>query len=90
MGACGCGMAYQLLSVQDWCGRQHNCTNCRRPIDLFKTLGITQDTPHSQYAEKFAALPIRPRLSGKPEQRFVDTWDASKAGEVTYEMYRGG
>lgn len=86
---CSCGIEYQLLSIEQWQARDHNCPTCKRPFSLFKALGITQETPHSKLADKYASLPVRSRTTGKKAPRFLDTWDSSKAGEVEYEMYKG-
>ncbi len=30
--SCGCGMSFQLLSVDDWMGKTHNCTGCKTMV----------------------------------------------------------
>jgi hypothetical protein len=81
---CACGISYQLLHVADWL-RQNQCPTCKTQFDLLKAVGLTQETPSAQWAQHFAKLPARPRLSGsKPRAPFVDTWNDA-AGDVQYE-----
>lgn len=83
--SCACGQEYQMLDVSDWQGRQHVCRQCKTEFDLFKTVGITTDTPAAQWAQHYAKLPARPRLTGKRSTPFIDTWDNSDKEVVQYE-----
>ena len=73
--SCVCGAEYQMLNMTDWIGRQHTCPTCKTPFDLLKAVGITQETPAAHWAQYFAKLPARPRLSGKRTSPYIDTWN---------------
>jgi hypothetical protein len=82
--SCICGTEYQLLHVTDWLGRQHACGSCKTSFDLLKACGITSEIPAAQWAQHFAKLPVRPRLSGgKRTPPFADTW-ADNTGDVQW------
>lgn len=83
--SCVCGAEYQLLHVTDWLGRQHKCPTCKTDFDLLKACGIPTDMPPAQWAQQFAKLPARPRLTGKRATPFVDTWANNAAGDVQWD-----
>lgn len=82
---CTCGTTYPLLDANMWM-RVHTCPVCKTEINLLKAVGATPEVPPAKWPELFAQLPMRPRLAGKPQSRFLDTWPSDKDADVGYEM----
>lgn len=85
---CTCMGEYQLLSAFEWM-RDYKCQRCGSKFDLLRFVGIKaangEFTKKPEEWEKFLAkLPIRPRLAGKQQPRFVDTWGAETAETVQW------
>ena len=82
---CACGTSYQLLHINDWLGRQHQCPTCKTQFDLLKACGISNDVTPAQWPAAFAKLPVRPRLAGaRPRPNAVSTWDDSEKEVVQW------
>lgn len=82
---CTCGQEYQLLSVNDWLGRDYHCPQCKTEFSLMKACGITPDTPVAKWPEFYATLPVRPRLAGTQQPRMLDTWAAGDRETVVWD-----
>jgi hypothetical protein len=83
---CACGTEYQLLNTNDWLGRSHECPQCHTAFDVLKDSGINPEKlTVSKWAEKFAALPLRPRLSTIRQSPVIDTWESGNDGTVVWE-----
>ena len=72
---CACGTEYQMLSVNDWLGKDHVCPTCKTDFDLFRAAGITAEDGDQQKREKLAKLPVRPRNADIKKSPFHDTWN---------------
>ncbi|MFZ3277619.1 MAG: hypothetical protein WA182_12020 [Candidatus Sulfotelmatobacter sp.] len=93
---CACGTEYQLLNINLWMGRTHECPQCHTVFDVLKDAGINPEkTNVSKWAEKFAALPMRPRLATARKSPYVDTWANQSeetvqwAGDKSAETFAG-
>jgi hypothetical protein len=85
---CNCKTEHQLFSAFEWM-RPYACPACAAKFDLLKHVGIKNvDGDFTKKPEEWEALlaklPVRPRLAGKQQQSFVDTW-SNDNGDVVWD-----